>query len=353
MARHIVSGRHGAKHSRRKAYKPGARAKQWRELGGLADRERAPRPARTMSENTQRGLGKPIDAPGNSGTKIVPLHAAMAASHSLLAPRKRARLYGDRALAAQGDMRAGQWRGHHRFALRRDRQRIEPCCRRTRRLFGSGRRARLLAASAISGGTLRGWAVAAGVAATLGAAPAFAGCNSGSVPDTNLLSSPACQASATGVAATAVGHNANANGPPATATGDDSFANGTNATATGRAQHRERRLERPRPAQPALRTAPTRPRPARPASRTARRRPPPARPASRTAARRPRPARTASRTATSATATGVASVASGISATATGPSSFANGGQATATGVASVANGSNATATGESSFGTG
>ena len=55
-----------------------------------------------------------------------------------------------------------------------------------------GRRARLLAASAISGGTLRNLAVAAGVAATLGAAPAFAGCNSGSVPNTSLLSDAAC-----------------------------------------------------------------------------------------------------------------------------------------------------------------
>ena len=110
-------------------------------------------------------------------------------------------------------------------------------------VIGSGRRARLLASSAINGGTLRGLAAAASVAATLGAAPAFAGCNSGNVADTNLLSSAACQASADGANATAVG-----TAPPQTAArGDGSRpANGANATATG--QTASRTATRPRPA---------------------------------------------------------------------------------------------------------
>jgi hypothetical protein len=44
-----------------------------------------------MSENTQRGCGTGLMQPGNSGVKSCH-DAAMAASHSLLVPRKRARL---------------------------------------------------------------------------------------------------------------------------------------------------------------------------------------------------------------------------------------------------------------------
>src|SRR5262249_56016523 len=80
-----------------------------------------------------------------------------------------------------------------------------------------GRRARLRGASALAGGALRGLAAAAGMAATLGAAPAFAGCNSGNVANTSLLPTPACTATATDAQSTAVGPGTNATGLSATA----------------------------------------------------------------------------------------------------------------------------------------
>ncbi len=69
----------------------GGARQQCRELERTGDCGRAPRPAGTMSENTQRGCGTGLMQPGNSGVKSCH-DAAMAASHSLLVPRKRARL---------------------------------------------------------------------------------------------------------------------------------------------------------------------------------------------------------------------------------------------------------------------
>src|SRR5436190_657318 len=56
--------------------------------------------------------------------------------------------------------------------------------------------------------------------------PAAAGCNSGNVANTNLLSDAACEAAAAGIGATAVG-------PSSTASGDFSSAYGGLSTASG------------------------------------------------------------------------------------------------------------------------
>src|SRR5688572_23691410 len=80
----------------------------------------------------------------------------------------------------------------------------------------------------------------------LGASPAFAGCNSGNVANTLLLSDPACQATATGADSTAVGAGATAAGSGASAYGrsatagaggsnDGDTAVGFFSTATGAA----------------------------------------------------------------------------------------------------------------------
>lgn len=90
------------------------------------------------------------------------------------------------------------------------------------------------ASNAISGGSLRGWVIAA---LALGpfwfAAPAMAGCNSGSVAETDLLSSANCQAFAAGSSDTAVGFGAFAVGTGGTAFGRSAFATGDNSTAVG------------------------------------------------------------------------------------------------------------------------
>src|SRR5436309_5435862 len=84
------------------------------------------------------------------------------------------------------------------------------------------RRARLMGASAIAGGTLRGLAVAAGMVTVFGGAPALAQCAS-----TNTGFTGTCAAAAaTGGDSTAVGQAAN--------------ATGTFATEIGRASCRER-----------------------------------------------------------------------------------------------------------------
>jgi hypothetical protein len=75
------------------------------------------------------------------------------------------------------------------------------------------RRARLMGASAIAGGTLRGLAVAAGMVTVFGGAPALAQCAS---TDTGFTGTCAATA-ATGANATAVGRAANAAGVFATA----------------------------------------------------------------------------------------------------------------------------------------
>ena len=63
--------------------------------------------------------------------------------------------------------------------------------------------------------------------------PAFAGCNSGNAGDTNLLTSGACQASASGSFATAAGNLAEAKGNESTALGQAAFARGFRSTAIG------------------------------------------------------------------------------------------------------------------------
>jgi hypothetical protein len=73
-----------------------------------------------------------------------------------------------------------------------------------------GRRARLMGATAIAGGALRGLAVAAGMATVFGAAPAAAQCFSGTVG--TLLMGPCDISAATGGNATAVGSFARAIG---------------------------------------------------------------------------------------------------------------------------------------------
>lgn len=80
----------------------------------------------------------------------------------------------------------------------------------------------------------------------LGAGPAMAGCNSGNVANTALLSDANCQAAATGLNATAIGRNAEASGVGAIAiggttnaaarpiaSGDETTAIGADAQASG------------------------------------------------------------------------------------------------------------------------
>ena len=107
------------------------------------------------------------------------------------------------------------------------------------------RRARLMGASALAGGTLLGLAIAAGVATVFGASPAAAQCFSGT--GGNLLMAACDVTAASGLASTAVGSNANATGTTATAYGNTAIAIGDG---------------RPRRAGAASRTATTRPRPA-------------------------------------------------------------------------------------------
>src|SRR5262249_5747004 len=100
-----------------------------------------------------------------------------------------------------------------------------------------GRRARLLSSSALAGGTLRGLALAAGLAVTVpklaptDAAAEFVcgGSATGAEPQTGA------GAVATGADAVACGTNATANGANATAVGAASLANGGSASAFGAA----------------------------------------------------------------------------------------------------------------------
>jgi len=98
---------------------------------------------------------------------------------------------------------------------------------------GRGAQAETATAAAISANrryraiTIRVAALCGAIAAmAFGAGPAIAGCNSGNVADTDLLSSANCQASATGGNAIALGLDAQA-------TSLDSLAIGLNAQATG------------------------------------------------------------------------------------------------------------------------
>ena len=77
--------------------------------------------------------------------------------------------------------------------------------------------------------------VVLGLTAGLLAEPraALAGCNSGNVANTDLLSSANCEASASGSQATAVGSGASATGSRSTAFGNVAFANGASDTAIG------------------------------------------------------------------------------------------------------------------------
>src|SRR5262249_27636665 len=108
-------------------------------------------------------------------------------------------------------------------------------------------RTRLMGASSIAGGALRGLVVAAGMVTVLGASPALAQCFSGGgsglttggagcdavVPAGANATAVGQGANATGTNATAYGNAALANGQFATATGQSSTANGVHATATG------------------------------------------------------------------------------------------------------------------------
>jgi hypothetical protein len=112
--------------------------------------------------------------------------------------------------------------------------------------MAGGRRARLLVASALAGGALRGLAIAAGMVTVFGAAPAFAACTSGA---TGNITTAACntnpsigaQATAVGtgamtgpsVAASAYGFNANVFGTLGTAIGSNSNAGITNVLGPG------------------------------------------------------------------------------------------------------------------------
>src|SRR5262245_54412235 len=134
------------------------------------------------------------------------------------------------------------------------------------------RRARLMGASALAGGTVRCLVVAAGIVMIFGT-PAAAACRSGTgsitIPGgiggggdttitlpfgvlvTDIIGGTGCNAGATGNnalaigsqasvfgdEATAYGRLANATGDFATATGGNANANGTNATATGQGSH--------------------------------------------------------------------------------------------------------------------
>src|ERR1700730_2218709 len=78
--------------------------------------------------------------------------------------------------------------------------------------------------------------VACGLSGLLAGPPAAlaAGCNSGNVASTDLLSSANCQASAPAANSLAVGNGANANGINAVAVGNGGFANpSSNETAIG------------------------------------------------------------------------------------------------------------------------
>jgi YadA head domain repeat (2 copies) len=100
--------------------------------------------------------------------------------------------------------------------------------------IAGNRRARLLGASALAGGALRGLVVAAGMATVFGGAPALAqvGCQSAAT-DLSAGAGGCLAAAATGVASTAVGRSANATGDSATAIGFSATATGFSATATG------------------------------------------------------------------------------------------------------------------------
>src|SRR5438128_505859 len=63
--------------------------------------------------------------------------------------------------------------------------------------------------------------------------PALAGCNSGNVAATNLLSSANCEASATGSDATAVGNLANANANSETSIGTQAGAQASSGLSVG------------------------------------------------------------------------------------------------------------------------
>src|SRR5262245_56218877 len=91
------------------------------------------------------------------------------------------------------------------------------------------RRARLLGASALASGALRGMAIAAGIVTVFGGSPTSAACLS-----TNSGFAGTCIGSASlGIHAHAVGENANADGTNATAFGFSANATGDNAAATG------------------------------------------------------------------------------------------------------------------------
>ena len=91
--------------------------------------------------------------------------------------------------------------------------------------------------SALTGGALRGLAIAAGMVTVFGGAPAFAQCLSTAAG----FNGGCAAATATGVGSTAVGSGATAIGPPppggsgffATAYGNNAVANGDFATAAG------------------------------------------------------------------------------------------------------------------------
>jgi hypothetical protein len=70
-------------------------------------------------------------------------------------------------------------------------------------------------------------------ALALSVAPALAGCNSGNVGNTSLLTSATCQANGSGIAATAVGEGAGATGFASTAIGNNALAIGGFSTAAG------------------------------------------------------------------------------------------------------------------------
>jgi trimeric autotransporter adhesin len=83
--------------------------------------------------------------------------------------------------------------------------------------ISGSQRARLMGASALAGGALRGLSIAAGMATAFGATPAAAQCASGA---TGNITTAACDVTAaTGVNSTAVGRAANATGLDATAFG--------------------------------------------------------------------------------------------------------------------------------------
>ena len=90
-------------------------------------------------------------------------------------------------------------------------------------------RARLMGASALTGGAVRGFAIAAGMVTAFGATPALADCAS----DTPSFTGSCTAAAAIGVNSTAVGAGARADGIIATTFGAFANATGLNATAIG------------------------------------------------------------------------------------------------------------------------